>query len=79
MFGAVVLVLWFCSSGSGFYCFGSSDSSSYGLGSVVLWFWFWFCGSYLAGFQDVDLLLVDGVSVLLQEAFTLILHLWTRQ
>lgn len=77
MFGAVVLVLWFCSSGSGFYCFGSSDSSSYGLGSVVLWFWF--CGSYLAGFQDVDLLLVDGVSVLLQEAFTLILHLWTRQ
>lgn len=32
-------------------------------------------GSHLAGLQDVDLLLIDGVSVLLQEAFTLILHL----
>lgn len=34
-------------------------------------------GSYLAGLQDVDLLFVDSVSVLLQEALTLILHLQT--
>ena len=32
-------------------------------------------GFYLTGLQDVDLLFVDGVSVLLQEALTLILHL----
>lgn len=36
-------------------------------------------GSYLAGLQDVDLLLVDGVSVLFQEAVTLILHLQRGQ
>lgn len=36
-------------------------------------------GSYLAGLQDVDLLLVDCVSVLFQEAITLILHLQRGQ
>lgn len=31
--------------------------------------------SHLAGLQDVDLLIINGVSVLYQEAITLILHL----
>lgn len=40
-----------------------------------------FCGSgsYLTGLQDVDLLLVDSVSVLFQKAFTLIFHLLRQQ
>lgn len=40
-----------------------------------------FCGScsYLTGLQDIDLLLIHGVSVLFQEAFTLIFHLLTQQ